>query len=85
MQCIMIFFYIFSKNVHSARCIRQVVALTRSQAVFATSSTYTRTTPSALRLTTIHNYTVSQKTRHQTLGHNSTNYYPIFKTFSLSD
>jgi len=24
------------------------------------------------------NYTVSQKTRHQTLGHNFTNYYPIF-------
>jgi len=30
-------------------------------------------------------YTVSQKTRHQTLGHNFTNYYPIFKTFSLAD
>jgi len=26
-------------------------------------------------------YTVSQKTRHQTLGHNFTNYYPIFKLF----
>jgi len=25
------------------------------------------------------NYTVSQKTRHQTLGHNFTNYYPILK------
>jgi len=30
-------------------------------------------------------YTVSQKTRHQTLGHNFTNYYPIFKIFSLID
>ena len=30
-------------------------------------------------------YTVSQKTRHQTLGHNFTNYYPIFNFFSLSD
>ena len=30
-------------------------------------------------------YTVSQKTRHQTLGHNFTNYYPIFKIFSLTD
>jgi len=31
-------------------------------------------------------YTVSQKkTRHQTLGHNSTNYYAIFKNFSLDD
>ena len=30
-------------------------------------------------------YTVSQKTRHQTLGHNFTNYYPIFKKFSLMD
>jgi len=27
-------------------------------------------------------YTVSQKTRHQTLGHNFTNYYPIFNIFS---
>jgi len=27
------------------------------------------------------NYTVSQKTRHQTLGRNFTNYYPIFKIF----
>jgi len=30
-------------------------------------------------------YTVSQKTRHQTLGHNFTNYYPIFTIFSLVD
>ena len=31
-------------------------------------------------------YTVSQKkTRHQTLGHNFTNYYRIFKIFSLAD
>ena len=31
-------------------------------------------------------YTVSQKkTRHQTLSHNFTNYYPIFKIFSVSD
>ena len=31
-------------------------------------------------------YTVSQKkTRHQTLGHNFTSYYPIFKFFSLAD
>jgi len=30
-------------------------------------------------------YTVSQKTRHQTLGHNFTNYYPIFKIFSIAD
>jgi len=30
-------------------------------------------------------YTASQKTRHQTLGHNFTNYYPIFKIFSLAD
>jgi len=30
-------------------------------------------------------YTVSQKkTRHQTLGHNFTNYYPIFQNFSTS-
>ena len=29
-------------------------------------------------------YTVSQKSRHQTLGHNFTNYYPIFKIFSLA-
>jgi len=27
----------------------------------------------------------SKKTRYQTLGHNFTNYYPIFKTFSLAD
>ena len=27
----------------------------------------------------------SKKTRHQTLGHNFTNYYPIFKNFSLAD
>ena len=27
----------------------------------------------------------SKKTRHQTLAHNFTNYYPIFKTFSLAD
>jgi len=27
----------------------------------------------------------SKKTRHQTLSHNFTNYYPIFKIFSLSD
>ena len=26
-----------------------------------------------------------KKTRHQTLGHNFTNYYPIFKIFSLAD
>ena len=26
----------------------------------------------------------SKKTRHQTLGHNFTNYYPIFKIFSLA-
>jgi len=31
------------------------------------------------------NYTVSQKTRHQTLSHNFTNYHPIFKIFSLAD
>jgi len=31
-------------------------------------------------------YTVSQKKqRHQTLGHNFTNYYPIFQIFSLAD
>ena len=30
-------------------------------------------------------YTVSQKTRHQTLGHNFTNYYTIFKIISLAD
>ena len=30
-----------------------------------------------------HFYNVSQKTRHQTLSHNFTNYYPIFKIFSL--
>jgi len=30
-------------------------------------------------------YTVSQKnTRRQTLGHNFTNYYPIFKMFFIS-
>jgi len=27
----------------------------------------------------------SKKTRHQTLGHNFTNYYQIFKNFSLAD
>jgi len=27
----------------------------------------------------------SKKKRHQTLGHNFTNYYPIFKIFSLAD
>jgi len=27
------------------------------------------------------NYTVNQKTRHQTLSHNFANYYPIFKFF----
>jgi len=27
----------------------------------------------------------SKKTRHQTLGHNFTNYYPIFKILSLAD
>jgi len=27
----------------------------------------------------------SKKTRHQTLGHNFTNYYPIFNLFSLLD
>jgi len=30
-------------------------------------------------------YTVSQKTRHQTLGHNFTNCYPIFKFFLPAD
>jgi len=30
-------------------------------------------------------YIVSQKTRHQTLSHNFTNYYPIFKFFSPAD
>ena len=30
-------------------------------------------------------YTVSQKKRHQTLSNNFTNYYPIFKIFSLKD
>ena len=31
-------------------------------------------------------YTVSQKkTRHQTHGYNFTNYYPIFKFFSVSE
>jgi len=30
-------------------------------------------------------YTVSQKTRHQTLAHDFTKYQPIFKPFSLSD
>jgi len=31
-------------------------------------------------------YTPSvKKTRHHTLGHNFTNYYPIFKFFSLAD
>jgi len=46
-----------------------------------------------LHLDTIHrstdssdaHYTVSQKIRHQTLGHNFTNYYLIFKIFSLAD
>jgi len=28
---------------------------------------------------------VKKKTRHQTLSHNFTNYYPIFKIFSLKD
>jgi len=27
----------------------------------------------------------SKKTRHQAIGHNFTNYYPIFKIFSLAD
>ena len=27
----------------------------------------------------------SKKTRHQTLGHNFTNYYPIFRNFSVAD
>jgi len=32
------------------------------------------------------NYTVSQKKQDtKTLGHNFTNYYPIFKIFSLAD
>ena len=35
------------------------------------------------RLHTLHRE--SKKTRHQTLGHNFTNYYPIFKSFSLAD
>jgi len=30
-------------------------------------------------------YTVSQKTRHQTLAHNLTKYWPIFKILSLLD
>jgi len=30
-------------------------------------------------------YRESKKTRHQTLGHNFTNYYPIFKNFSVTD
>ena len=30
-------------------------------------------------------YTVSQKTRHQTLAHNFTKYQPILKLFSLTD
>jgi len=30
-------------------------------------------------------YTVSQKTRHQTISHNFANYYPIFNFFSLAD
>ena len=29
-------------------------------------------------------YTVSQKTRHQTIGHNFTNYYPFFQIFFTS-
>jgi len=34
----------------------------------------------------IYMYTVSQKkTKHPTLGHNFTNYYPIFKIISLAD
>jgi len=33
--------------------------------------------------TTLHRE--SKKTRHQTLGHNFTNHYPIFKIFSLAD
>jgi len=32
----------------------------------------------------IYTYTVSQK-RHQILGHNFTNYYPIFEIFSLAN
>jgi len=36
--------------------------------------------------TDYYNYTVSRKkTRHQTLGHNFSKYYPIFKFFSLAD
>jgi len=33
----------------------------------------------------LHTLWVKKTTRHQTLGHNSTNYYPIFKNFSLAD
>jgi len=36
-------------------------------------------------LTICYFYTVSQKTRHPTLGHNFTNYYPTFKIYSLAD
>jgi len=32
-----------------------------------------------------HLYTVSQKTRHLTLAHNFTKYWPIFKILSLLD
>jgi len=32
-----------------------------------------------------HLHRESKKTRHQTLNHNFTNYYPIFKIFSLEN
>jgi len=48
--------------------------------VLVTVSTATVCTP----VYQIHLHRESKK-RHQTLGHNFTNYYPIFKIFSLSD
>jgi len=49
---------------------------------YKASFTYERL---VLRFHFVFIYTVSQKTRHQTLGHNFTNYYPILKIFSLAD
>jgi len=37
------------------------------------------------RVRIMHIHRESKKTRHHTLGHNFTNYYPIFKFFSLAD
>ena len=46
---------------------------------------YTKDSKECIHLTDGKVHCESKKTRHQTLGHNFSNYYPIFKMFSLPD